>query len=188
LESHAQFIVSVLVFLISLIVYNDETRPLMIDALVLLLETSTNNDIRRASACALGYVCGKETSQILFDKIQPMMNNETDDASNYSDDILSALITSYCHCVSVCELDFGEDAMNLFRKLLNYPSQNVLKVVHVGLGRVLKTDSLLFEMLDSDHIKCYHALIGATAYVFMYNVFQSGVEAAAEFIEQHPDL
>jgi hypothetical protein len=188
LESHAQFVVSVLVYLISLMEYDDETRPLMIDALIILFETSENNEIRRAAAHALGYVCDKETSEALFNELQMMVNNETDETSNYSDDVLGALVSSYCHCASVWEFNIHQDAMNLFRKLLKHHSQSVLKVVHVGLGCVLKNSSLLSEMLDLDHIQCYHALIGSTAYVFAYKAFEMSIESAAEFVEQHPDL
>jgi hypothetical protein len=69
LRSHAEFVVSVLVCLVSLTIYNDETRPLTIDALMTLIETSRNDEIRRAAAYALGYVCNKSTYKILFNKL-----------------------------------------------------------------------------------------------------------------------
>jgi hypothetical protein len=188
LESHSQFVVSVLVHLVSLIRYTDDTRHLTIDTLTTLMEISKIDEICQATVYALGYVCNKETSQILFDKLQIMVNNETNEPANYSEGVLAQLISSYCHCAALCDFNFDQDAMNLFRKLLKHPSQNVLKAVHVGLGRVLKNSSLLFEMLDSDYIQCYHALIGSTAYMFTYDVRQSSTEGVAEFIEQHPDL
>jgi hypothetical protein len=188
LESHSQFVVSVLVRLFSFRKYADEIRQLTIDALTTLMEISKIDEICQAAAYALGYVCNKETSQILFEKLQIMVNNETNEPAKYSEGVLAQLISSYCHCASVSDFNFDQDAINLFRKLLKHPSQNVLKAVHVGLGRVLKNSSLLFEMLDSDYIQCYHALIGSTAYMFTIDVRQSSTEGVAEFIEQHPDL
>jgi hypothetical protein len=63
-----------------------------------------------------------------------------------------------------------------------------VKAVHIGLGRVLKNNPLLLELLDSDSVQCYHALIGSTAYIFMYNAFDGSTEAVVAFIEQHPNL
>jgi hypothetical protein len=43
-------------------------------------------------------------------------------------------------------------------------------------------------MLGSDYVQSYHALMGSTAYAFMYDAQQNSQNATAEFIEQHPDL
>jgi hypothetical protein len=188
LTSHAQFVVSVLVSWIALAFYNDQTRLPAIDALMTLFEASRNNEIRRAAAYALGYVCDKETSKILFDTIEMAMKNEINDTSNYSDDALSTLISSYSHCKSICNFEFDQDDINLFRELLKNSSQNIVKAAHVGLGRILEDSSMLLEMLDSDYVQCYHALMGSTAYVFIYDVQERKEYAAAELIEHHPDL
>jgi hypothetical protein len=91
-------------------VYNDQTRQSTIDALMTLFEASRKNEIRQAAAAyALGYVCDKETSKILFDAIEMAMKNEINDTLNYSDDVLSTLISSYCQCVSICNFQFDQD-------------------------------------------------------------------------------
>jgi HEAT repeat protein len=153
-----------------------------------LFEASRNDEIRRAAAYALGYVCDKETSKILFDAIEMAMKNEINDSSNYPDDVLSTLISSYSHCASICNFEFDQDDINLFRELLKHSSRTVVKAAHIGLGRVLKNSSLLFEMLDSDYIQCYHALMGSTAYISMYKAYDISTEAVVDFIEKHPDL
>jgi hypothetical protein len=188
LESHAQFVVSVLVSWSAFVIYNDRTRVSAINALMTLFEASRKDEIRRAAAYALGYVCNRETSKILLDAIEMATKNEINDTSNYSDDVLSTLISSYCHCLSICNFEFDQDDKNLFRELLKHSSQNIVKAAHVGLGRVLKNSSMLLEMLDSDYIQCYHALMDSTAYVFIYDVQESKEYAAAELIEHHPDL
>jgi hypothetical protein len=43
-------------------------------------------------------------------------------------------------------------------------------------------------MLGSDYIQCYHARMNATAYLLIYNSWESSVDTVAEFIEEHPDL
>jgi hypothetical protein len=188
LQSHSQFVASVLVHLISLGETITEAKPLMIDALIILFETSRNEKIRLVAIYTLDFFCVKTTSKILFDKLQIMVNNKTSDPANYSDSVLTALISSYCHCASACDLKFDQDAIDLFRNLLKHSSQNVLTAVRVGLGRVLNNSSLLFEMLDSDYIQCYHALIGSTAYFFMYGAVERTTEAVADFVEEHPDF
>ncbi len=188
MESHVQFVVSVLILVGTLFDYTDETRTSTNDALNILLETSTRDEIRRAAVYAVGYICNSRTYKILFNRLQAAMNNEAIAVSLYSDDFIQTLVSSYCHCVSVREIDLKQEDITLFRKLLKHPSQNVLKKVHIGLGRVLKNNSLLFEMLGSDYIHCYHACMNATAYLLIYNIWESSVDAVAEFIEQHPDL
>ncbi len=47
---------------------------------------------------------------------------------------------------------------------------------------------MLLEIFDFDNIKCYHALIGSTAYVFVHNSAQRSIEAVVDYIEQHLDL
>jgi hypothetical protein len=188
LESHSEFVASVLVHLIAVRVDTNDAKQLMIDALIILLKTSRNNRIRRVAAFTLGFACVKETSKILFDQLQTMVNNETNEPNHFSDVVLSELISSYCHCASVYDFEFDQDAMNLFRKLLKHSSQIVVKAMHIGLGYILKNSSLLFEMLDSDYIQCYHALMGSTAYIFMNNALASSTEAVVDFIEKHPDL
>jgi hypothetical protein len=78
--------------------------------------------------------------------------------------------------------------MDLFLSLLNHPSQDIVKAVRTGFGRVLKDQSFLFGMLHSDPIQCYHALIDSTAYLFIHDVQQNSENAVAEFIEAYPSL
>jgi hypothetical protein len=188
LESHSDFVASVLIHLIAVFENINYARQLIIDALIILLKTSRNNRIRRVAAFTLDFVCVSNTSRSLFDQLQTMVNNEINEPEHFSDVVLSALISSYSHCASVCDFKFDQDAMNLFRKLLKHSSRTVVKAVHTGLGRVLKNSSLLFEMLDSDYIQCYHALMGSTAYISMYKAYDISTEAVVDFIEKHPDL
>ncbi|CAF4153572.1 unnamed protein product [Rotaria sp. Silwood2] len=189
LKSHTQFIISVFTYLISLIQYNNEVRSLMIDTLMTLFETSENNEIRRVAVHALSYVCDKNTYKFVFAKLQTAVaENNASKTLDQSDDSLSSVISSYCHCVSINNIVFDQDDMNVFRKLLKYSSPNVLRAVHVGRGRVLQNTSLLFEMLDLDYIQCYHALMESTAYLFLYNVRRSSADTAAAFVEEHFNL
>ena len=188
LESHIRFVVSILVYLATLSAYDDEMRSLRIEALTTLLETSSNNTIRHAAAFALGYILDKETYKTLFKKLELLVKQSTTDVSNESDHLISALVSSYCHCIAVCEIDLDQDDIDLFHQLLKHSSQIILKAVHVGLARVLKDKSMLFEMLGSDYVQCYHALIGSTAYFFAYHVQQRCAENVVEFIEEHPGL
>ncbi|CAM4931504.1 unnamed protein product [Rotaria socialis] len=188
LDSHVQFVVSVVVSLATLSADDDETRPLRVDTLTTILETSSHSVIRQAAAYALGYIVDTETYKKLFKKLQTMANRAVHETSNDSDNLISALISSYCYYLAVCEIDCDQDDIDLFRQLLTNSSQIILKAVHIGLARVLKDKSMLFEMLGSDPILCYHALIGSTAYFFGYNVEQRCAENVAEFIEEYPDL
>ncbi|CAF2498035.1 unnamed protein product [Rotaria sp. Silwood2] len=187
-ESHIRFVVSVLICIGTLFNHTFKSRALLINALVILYETSTKNDIRRAVVYALSYICNERTYKILFNQLQVAMNNDTIEASNNSDDIIAILISSYCHCVCIEKIVFDQDDIALFRKLLKHPSKNVLTASYVGLGRVLKDNSLLFEMLDFDYIQCYHALIGSTAYLLIYDCWEGNMNAVVKLIEEHPDL
>jgi hypothetical protein len=156
--------------------------------LTTLLKTLTQNDVLKTAVYALGYICNERTYKILFDRLQAAINNEVIHDLNYSDDIVAALISSYCHCMAIREIDAKQTDIDLFRKLLKHPSENVLKALYTGLGRVVKDNTLLFEMLGCDYIQCYHAFIGATAYLLIYDPWESSVDAVADLIEQHPDL
>jgi hypothetical protein len=186
LESFNQFVVSTLIFL-STLNYMDDSRELAIQALTKLIETSDNDNINQAAAYTLGYVCNEKTYKIMFNRIQMMMNNGSD-TSNYSNIVLSTLMSSYCHCISINTIAFDQDDMDLFFSLLKHLSQDIFKAARTGLGRVLKDKSFLFEMLGSDPIQCYHALIDSTAYIFLYDVLQISTNTTAEFVEEHPDL
>ncbi|CAF2765833.1 unnamed protein product [Rotaria sp. Silwood2] len=188
LKSHIRFVVSVLVSLATLSAYDDETRPLRVDALITLLETSRNNAICQAAAYALGYILDEETYKKLFIKLKILVKKGINKTSNDSSYLISALISSYCHYMAVCKIDFDKDDIDLFRQLLKNSSEIILKTVHIGLARVLKEKSMFFEMVGSDDIQCYHALIGSTAYFFAYDVQQRCAENTAEFIEEHPHL
>ena len=98
------------------------------------------------------------------------------------------IVTYFSRTIVFYAFDFDPDTMNLFGQLLNHRSKNVFKAVHVGLDRVLKNSSILFEMLRSAYITCYHALIRSIAYLSPYDVRQSNADGAAEVIEQYPDL
>ena len=189
LESHIRFVASILVSSATLSAYDDDDmRSLRVEALTTLLEASSNNTIRHAAAYALGYILDPETYKTLFKKLELLASQLTDDVSNDSDYLISSLISSYCHCIAVSEIDFDQDDIDLFRQLLERPSEMTSKAVHVGLARVLKDKSMLFEMLGSDHVQCYHALIGSTAYFFAYNVQQRCAANVVEFIEENPYL
>jgi hypothetical protein len=117
-----------------------------------------------------------------------IVDNKVSETSNFSDHVLCALISSYSYSAYRFSIDFNQNDLDLFRKLLKHSSPNVVKAVHVGLARVLKNNPLLLEMLDSDCIQCYHALMGSTAYMFLYETAEDSANIAAEFIEKHPDL
>ena len=184
LESHTQFIVSTIVFLFALVKYNGEIQSITNKTLMKLFENSTNNEIRRAAIYALSYISDKQTYKLIFNQLQITIDN----AVNESDDMISTFISSYCHCMAIQNIEFDQDDIDLFRKLLKYPSSSVIKAAHVGLGRVLKNTSMLYEMLNFNYIQCYHALIESTAYLWAHRAWQSSAEAVANFIETHPDL
>jgi len=187
LKSHNQFIVSVLICMGMLVNYTNYTRALVIEALSNLIEIPGNDEIRQAAASSLGYICDRGTYKILFKKLQMTVETESN-KSNYTDSVVCALISSYCHCIAIRNIHFNEKDIDLFRQLLKNCSENVFKAARTGLGRVLKDKSLLFEILGSNYIQCYHALIDATAYTLLYEIWQSSIDAVVDFIEQHPDL
>jgi hypothetical protein len=90
----------------------------------------------------------------------------------------------------MCEnkIIFDVDDMDLFSNLSKHSSNDVLKAVCSGYGRVLDDKSFLLEMLGFDYIQCYHALIGSTAYLFINDLRQNSENAVAEFIEENPML
>ena len=185
LESHTQFIVSVIVTLNHLLNSSYDTRQLAIETLVRLLEISDNDEVRRAAVYALGYVCNQETYKVLFGKIRLAVDSESQENSS---SVLIAMISSYAHCISVNEIVLDPDDIDLFFHLLTHPSQDVIKATRTGLGRSLKDTSFLIDMLGFDYIQCYHALIGSTAYLFIHSTSQNSENAIAEFIEEHPGL
>jgi len=162
-DSHTRFVVSVLLTLYTLLNNNNETRQVAIAALMNLFEMSDNSQIRQAVAYALGYVCNERTYKNLFEKIIFVANNISNETLTYSDNVLSALITSYSYCVSKNKVAFDQDDLDLFCTLLRHDSQDIVKAVRTGFGRVINDTLFLLGILSFDYIQCYHALIGSTA-------------------------
>ncbi|CAF4425145.1 unnamed protein product, partial [Rotaria sp. Silwood2] len=167
LESHTQFIASVILTLFNSMNTIDDTRRLAVDALMNLFDTSEKEAVHQAIAYTLGYVCSKQTHKTLLDRILLTMTTDGDEDSTYCNNVLIALTSSYAYCHS---------------------SQDVVTAARTGLARIRKDTSFLVETLAFDHSQCYHALIGATAYLFIYDVQQSSENNVAEFIEEYPDL
>ncbi|CAF3493769.1 unnamed protein product [Rotaria sp. Silwood1] len=187
-ESHVRFVVSVILTLHNLLNNTDETRQVAVAALMNLFEISENNEIRQAVAYALGYVCNEQTYKSLFENIILVMNSLYQETSTYSNTVLSALISSYSYCVYINKITFDQDDLDLFCTLLQHHSSDISKAACTGFGRVLKDTSFLLEMLSFDYIQCYHALIGSTACLYLYDVQQNSENTVANFIEEHPIL
>ncbi|CAF1097185.1 unnamed protein product [Rotaria sordida] len=188
LESHTRFVVSVLLNLYKLLNNTEETRQLAISALMNLFEISYDNEIRQAVACALGYVCNEKTYKVLYEKIILILNSIFDESSNYSDHVLSALISSYSYCISIKNVAFDQDDLDLFSILLRHESKKISKAARTGFGRVLQDMSFLLGMLSYDYIQCYHALIESTASWYLYDVQKNSENAVVKLIEEHPTL
>ena len=186
LQSHTQFIISIITSLDNVLNSNDDFRQTAFDSLVTLFDMSENDGIRQAVACALGYVCTRRTYKSLFDRIQTVSNNGFMGISEYSDYALAGLISSYCYCLIIHKIALDQDDMDLFSNLLENGSEVVINAVRTGYGRVLRDTPLLLGILDCNHTLCYRSLVGATAYLFLYDVQQSSEIAAADFIEQNP--
>ncbi|CAF4096500.1 unnamed protein product [Rotaria sp. Silwood2] len=187
-ESHTQFVISVLMSLHKLLNNTEETRQLAITALMNLFEISYNNKIRQAAACALGYVCNGKTYKSLFEKIILVVNSLCYETTTYCNNVLCALMTSYFYCISINKIVFDQDDLDLFSTLLKHDSQDIVKVVRVGLARGLKDSLFLIRFLDCDYIQCYYALIGSTASWYIDEVQQNSENNVAKFIEEHPTL
>ncbi|CAF1482713.1 unnamed protein product, partial [Adineta steineri] len=153
LQSHVQFVVSILVCLVASIRYEEETRPQVIDVLITLVTTSQNNKIRRAAVYALGYICNKSTYKILFKELQILITDGINDIRSDSNSLIDAFITSYCNCISICDIEFDKDDMDLFSMILKDSPTNLRQTIHIGLGRVLKNNSQLLEILNSNCIE-----------------------------------
>jgi hypothetical protein len=186
LESHTQFVISVIMTLYNLLNHNEHIRQMALEALMNLFEICNNDDIRRAVACALGYVCDGKTYKSLLEKIQTVSNNGNSETSNYSNRVLAALISSYSYCISINKIVFDQDDIDLFSNLLKHSSIDVVKAVRKGYGRGVKDASFLIEIFGFDYVHCYHELIGSTAYLFLYDVQENSENTAADFIEQNP--
>ncbi|CAF4769986.1 unnamed protein product [Rotaria sp. Silwood2] len=145
----------------------DDTRRLAVDALMNLFDTPEKEAVHQAIAYTLGYVCSKQTHETLLDRILLAMTTDGDEDSTYCNNVLIALTSSYAYCHS---------------------SQDVVTAARTGLARIRKDTSFLVETLAFDHSQCYHALIEATAYLFIYDIQQSSENNVAEFIEEYPDL
>ncbi|CAF2732650.1 unnamed protein product [Rotaria sp. Silwood2] len=187
-EIHTRFVVSLLLTSDNLLNYNNEIRQVAITALINLFEVSNKNEIRQAVAYALGYVCDELTYKSLFEKIIFVMSSVCDETSAYSNNILSVLISSYCHCVSINKVAFDQDDLNLFCILLRHDSQDISKAACTELGRVFQDTPFLLGMLGLDYVQCYHTLIGSTAFLYLYDVQQNRKNAIAKFIEEQPTL
>ncbi|CAF4169726.1 unnamed protein product [Rotaria sp. Silwood2] len=187
LESHTRFVISLLLTSHNLLNKNNEIRQVAITALMNFFEVPDSNEIHQVVAYALGYVCDEQTYKILFEKIVFVMSSMCDQTSNYSN-VLTALISSYCHYISANKIAFDQDDLDLFCNLLKHESQNISKAARTGLGRVLRDTSFLLEMLSRDYIQCYHALMESSAFLYLYDVQQNRENAIAEFIEEHPTL
>ncbi|CAF4766563.1 unnamed protein product, partial [Rotaria sp. Silwood2] len=187
-ESHTRFVVSVVSTLHNLLNNTSETRQVAVDALTNLFEISDNNEIRQAVAYSLGYVCNEQTYKGLLEKIILVRSSLCQETSTYSNNVLSALISSYSYCVSINKIAFDQDDLDLFSTMLKHHSQDISKAVRTGFGRVLQDTSFLFAMLHFDYIQCYHALIESTACLYLYDVQQNSENATAKFIEEHPTV
>ncbi|CAF2498080.1 unnamed protein product [Rotaria sp. Silwood2] len=187
-ESHTRFVVSVVSTLHNLLNNTSETRQVAVDALTNLFEISDNNEIRQAVAYSLGYVCNEQTYKGLLEKIILVRSSLCQETSTYSNNVLSALISSYSYCVSINKIAFDQDDLDLFSTMLQHHSQDISKAVRTGFGRVLQDTSFLFAMLRFDYIQCYHALIESTACLYLYDVQQNSENATAKFIEEHPTV
>ncbi|CAF2963995.1 unnamed protein product [Rotaria sp. Silwood2] len=188
LESHTKFVVSVLMSLYKLLNNTEETRQLAITALMNLFEISYDNEILQAVACALGYVCNEKTYKSLFEKIILVVNSLCYETSIYSNNVLSALISSYSYCVSIHNVAFDQDDLDLLSTLLRHDSMEILKAARTGFGRVLQDKSFLLGMLSFDYMQYYHALIGSTASWYIYDVQQNSEHAVVQLIEERPTL
>ncbi|CAF3536379.1 unnamed protein product [Rotaria sp. Silwood1] len=187
-ESHKRFVISLLLTLYKLLNNTNQTRQAGITALMKLFEKSNNNQICQAVACLLGYVCNDKTYKDLFDKIVWIVNKTCYGTSNYSNNVICALISSYFYCVSINKITFDQDDLNFFSTLLKHHSQDIVKAVRVGLARVLKDSLFLIRFLDCDYIQCYHALIGSTASWYVDEIQQNNENNVAKFIEEYPTL
>ncbi|CAF2149926.1 unnamed protein product [Rotaria magnacalcarata] len=188
LESHTQFIASVVLNLFTTLNTTDDTRQLAFEALMNLFDMSEKENIRQAIAYTLGYVCNERTYKTLLERTVLAMTTDGHENSLYTNNVLIALTSSYTYCVCINTITFDQDDIDLFCSLLKHSSQDVVRAARTGLARALKDGSLLLDMLSFDPIQCYHALIGATAYIFLYDVQQSSENAIAEFIEECPNL
>ncbi|UJR20398.1 hypothetical protein I4U23_023529 [Adineta vaga] len=187
-QSHAEFVVSIVVSLANELNHTEETRQIAIEALMELFKICCNKEIQIAAATALSYICSGATYKNLFEKVQEILNDLSSDTPSYSNEVLIAFISGYTYCVSVNHIAFDLADIDLFAILLRHSSQDVVKAARNGFGRAVKDTSFLFETLGADHIQCYHALIEATAYIFLYDVQENSEIAVAEFIEQYPSL
>ncbi|CAF1283491.1 unnamed protein product [Rotaria sordida] len=188
LESHTQFVASVILTFFNSMNSIDDTRQLAVDALMNLFDTSEKAAVHQAIAYTLGYVCNEQTHKTLLDRILLAMTTDDDEYSTYSNNVLITLTSSYAYCACINKIAFDQDDMELFCSLLKHPSQDVVRAARTGLARVLKDTSFLVETLGFDHSQCYHALLGATAYLFLYDVQQNSENNVADFIEKYPDL
>ena len=157
-----------------------------IEALMNLFDLTNNDDIRRSVAYALGYVCSGRTYKSLFQKIQTVGNNGNSESSDFSNHVLAALVSSYAYCLCINNIVFDQDDMDLFSNLIKHSSDVVSRAVRTGFGRVLTDKSLLLGILDADYLQCYHALIGSTAYLFLYAVQETSENALADYIQANP--
>ncbi|CAF0813097.1 unnamed protein product [Adineta ricciae] len=187
-QSHNQFVISVIIRLFNEFNNTEETRQTAIEALTDLFTMSGNDEIRIAIAYALGYMCNRATYRSLFEKIQEILCDLNSDTPMYSNAVLIAFISSYTYCIAVHGIAFDQNDIDLFSILLQHTSQDIVKAARNGFGRAIKETSFLCETLGSNPLQCYHALIEATAYLFIYDVQQNSEIAVADFVEQYPTL
>ncbi|CAF1266860.1 unnamed protein product [Adineta ricciae] len=187
-QSHNQFVVSAITMLCNALKEIGETHQTAMEALTELFTMSGNEEVRIAIAYALGCICDRATYRSLFEKIQEILCDLNSDTPMYSNAILIAFISSYTYCIAVHEIAFDQNDIDLFSILLQHTSQDIVKATRNGFGRALKETSFLCETLGSNPLQCYHALIQATAYLFINDVQQSSETAVADFVEQYPTL
>ncbi|CAF3880335.1 unnamed protein product, partial [Rotaria sordida] len=60
-----------------------------------------------------------------------------------------------------------------------HDSQDIVKAVRTGFGRVINDTSFLLGILSFDYIQCYHALIGSTASWYLDDIQQNSENAVA---------
>lgn len=182
LESHEEFVISLLINLKKLLNKSDEVRERSVNVLMKLFERSVNEKKCQSIVEVVGYVSNGKTSKKMFNKIVWILNGLCYGNSRYSIETLCSLISSYFYCLSMNEMSVDQDDLDLFNQLFQHSNVDVVKSVRVGFSR------LCLSLIESDEIECYEGLMGATSSWYVDPIQERNENNLVQYLEEHPNV
>ncbi|CAF3668953.1 unnamed protein product [Rotaria socialis] len=189
IADHNKFVANVLISFIAnfMRLLKPETQSEVINSLFDLLESSSVDiNVRQAASYCLGFVQSNVASSKLLNVLQSLAETYKDQ----DETIICILINAVSHSWAKNDSLKSENSrlQKFLENLLHHSSPVIINTASSGLARIMGNNEILLVQLENIDLDCYHALISATADLFVTPSSEKSVVKTAEFIDSHPDL